>query len=253
MKLFIPELGTQLELKKDASLKIQMESRNEDFLFNCFPKELSALGELRKLDGLRRDEYSTDPQVKAAAIERKKRREELWPKLKELPKVFTVKILAGTILEVDRIYVRKGQDDYSSVTFVIRDKRVHRFWVNLDQVNTLDVEILGKHEKWPDGVFRLRKRKSEYSRVDDESFSRPLKVCLYTQYALQHLSPNRGKTNISVFNNHEGKLFHKYYNSSSWNEYDTLGKLLAAARRAECPENLIQNFIDNYNKHLNDK
>ncbi|AHC30548.1 hypothetical protein CC53_gp131 [Rhizobium phage vB_RleS_L338C] len=62
----------------------------------------------------------------------------------------------GTILRVDRIYIRKGNEDYSSLSFYITEtahaalqpvktkkgfkKGRKRFWAKLAEVNTLRVE-----------------------------------------------------------------------------------------------------------------
>jgi hypothetical protein len=44
----------------------------------------------------------------------------------------------GTSLEVDRIYVRKGNEEFSSVTFKTRVKgKVVRFFAKLDDVNNI--------------------------------------------------------------------------------------------------------------------
>lgn len=54
----------------------------------------------------------------------------------------------GTQLKIDRIYIRKGQDEYSSITFYIEDcpdktfkpKKKIRFWVKLSDVNNIIFE-----------------------------------------------------------------------------------------------------------------
>jgi hypothetical protein len=46
----------------------------------------------------------------------------------------------GTVLKVDRIYIRKGNDSYNSVTFFLIDgkkKGRKRFWAKLDDVNRI--------------------------------------------------------------------------------------------------------------------
>ena len=44
------------------------------------------------------------------------------------------------MLEVDRIYIRKGAKDFSSITFKVRGKKVERFWVSLNEVNLMQIE-----------------------------------------------------------------------------------------------------------------
>lgn len=54
----------------------------------------------------------------------------------------------GTQLKIDRIYIRKGNEDYSSITFYIEDcpdktfrpKKKIRFWSKLDDVNNIIFE-----------------------------------------------------------------------------------------------------------------
>jgi hypothetical protein len=63
----------------------------------------------------------------------------------------TTSMPAGTLLEVDRVYVRtinkratSEEEDYDSVTFKVIDhpsKKKVRFWVKLDDVNTIEYEI----------------------------------------------------------------------------------------------------------------
>lgn len=52
-------------------------------------------------------------------------------------------IPAGTVLSVDRIYIRQGAKDFDSITFRIKkegSKAGCRFWVPLDQANTIEFE-----------------------------------------------------------------------------------------------------------------
>ena len=49
---------------------------------------------------------------------------------------------AGTALTVDRIYIRKGAKDYSSVTFKTKvNGRVIRFFARLSDVNKIEFEV----------------------------------------------------------------------------------------------------------------
>lgn len=50
----------------------------------------------------------------------------------------------GSILKVDRIYIRKGKQEYSSITFVLtqttqfKTKKKPRFWAKLEDVNKIE-------------------------------------------------------------------------------------------------------------------
>lgn len=132
MRMCIPELGTRLVLSEDWDLVVHDEKRNQtvyDTLAETQGVELSFVGTStwRSWDG------------QALAL--------------TLPQ--------GTVLTVDRIYIRKGQSDFSSVTFVIEEtthpflggrcakptwdgrdfRRVkRRFWARLEDVNRMEVE-----------------------------------------------------------------------------------------------------------------
>jgi len=151
MKIFIPELGTQLKLTKAQEFLIAFEYRNES-IFKVFFPHLFA-------------------QRQAAEEKRKKERENCWKPIKsfyggrewagdtpeykkacnefdyicsQFPKEKKFKFTKGTIFEVDRIYIRQGNSYHSSVTFKIRlEKRVLRFWLPLSEVNTIECEIVG--------------------------------------------------------------------------------------------------------------
>ena len=82
MKLYIPDLGERIRLIKPWTFNLYCERRNEKLLT-----------EIGKPYGYHYPEKEPGP----------------WP--------YTVP--DGTLLDVDRIYIRKGGDDFSSVSFVI--------------------------------------------------------------------------------------------------------------------------------------
>ena len=61
-------------------------------------------------------------------------------------------LLAGTVLKVDRIYIRKGSAEYSSITFFVSESPMpelsskkgpkRRFWVKLQDANNIEFEPL---------------------------------------------------------------------------------------------------------------
>jgi hypothetical protein len=62
-----------------------------------------------------------------------------------------VTIPAGSILTIDRIYLRKGAAEFDSVTFILNGAKLAgkvgaqsrvRFWVKLDDVNSGKLELL---------------------------------------------------------------------------------------------------------------
>jgi hypothetical protein len=88
------------------------------------------------------------------------RRARRWPTLGEsllYPDWVEATLPAGTVLQVDRVYIRKFNaaatsvvDDYDSITFVVlehptwkregKKKVMARFWVKLRDANTIDFE-----------------------------------------------------------------------------------------------------------------
>lgn len=111
---FLPEIGTKLRLSEDWEFDLYPERRNDKF----FPQ----IGLNISVWGPRREPYR-------------------------------VKVLRDSMLTVDRIYIRKGAKDYSSVTFYIRKgakveyngglyiMKGARFWAKLHDVNTLKVKV----------------------------------------------------------------------------------------------------------------
>lgn len=108
MKLYIPEIGDIITLSSNWNFSLYEESRNEDLM--------KVIGQEFKWN--RRDEKRN------------------WQVM--LPK--------GTELKIDRIYIRKGVSDYSSLTFFINsspDTRITkkiRFWAKLSDVNTIEFD-----------------------------------------------------------------------------------------------------------------
>lgn len=119
--MLVPEIGTVLKLAKDWTFRLHYESRNND---------------LRKQLGLK--EYTYD-----------------WRRTKEPgPEEITIK--TGAEMSVNRIYIRQGGKDYSSLTFYLSPKATveHvatkttvvtkgkcRFWAKLGDVNKMVVQI----------------------------------------------------------------------------------------------------------------
>ena len=120
MRLFIPTIGTQIILDQDWTFHLHDEYRNE-----------AVRTQLGLPMGQRWQRYAG---------------EEAPPDEVTLPR--------GTLLQVDRIYIRKGVSGFDSMTFLIRDcpdarlrsrkkggqahGKVLRFWAKLDDVNRVE-------------------------------------------------------------------------------------------------------------------
>lgn len=112
--LFLPSIKDKLELQVDLEVGIRWESRNEKFIEVINPEKYL---EIKKLN------YQERRDVKHSTY---------------------IIIPAGTILTVDRIYIRNNAKDFDSVTFRHdkKDKKKTgsefphgRFWLNLSEIN----------------------------------------------------------------------------------------------------------------------
>lgn len=124
MRLFIPELGTQVILTEDWTFDLHFERRNETF---------------GKKMGLTAPHNPKYPDWKGFN----------WWQADSPPVAVTLPV--GTILTVNRIYVRQGNKAFSSVTFSAKipnptgkgkPKGMGRFWVKLAAANTIDCDLL---------------------------------------------------------------------------------------------------------------
>lgn len=120
--LFIPPIGTEITLAEDWTFELWNESRND------------TLVEVMGIQWPEADYYG-------------KRKQH-----------HTVTIPKGETLKIDRIYIRKGKDDFDSVTFMWKGKqrpayveqfysrsykmpaRIVRFWAKLDDVNKILID-----------------------------------------------------------------------------------------------------------------
>jgi hypothetical protein len=132
--MMIPEIGTVLRLEEDWTFQLHSEYRNK--------KVIDLVGKEFKWDWT-------------------------WEKEgRKAPGPWEVTIRKGALLTVDRLYVRKGADDYSSLTFILRQdgkptlafggkeieckggfkhfgvSGVARFWAKLEDVNRMVVSGL---------------------------------------------------------------------------------------------------------------
>ena len=124
MKLYFPELGSILTLEKSWEFNLYHESRNSSLIprFYDGPDESSG-----------------------------------WTKEPEQYRFFYKKIILPPLceLKIDRIYIRKGFKEFSSISFFLNRKTVDpdfskfaktiadgkgscRFWAKLEDVNNID-------------------------------------------------------------------------------------------------------------------
>lgn len=121
MKLYIPSLGDCLKLTAPWRFDLYNEDRNQTLM--------DAMGDTREI---------------------------AWGDITSIP----CEIPVGEILKVDRIYIRKGHDEFSSITFFWQGKRTQpkviecwgrtakkparpvRFWAKLEDANRIEFELV---------------------------------------------------------------------------------------------------------------
>ena len=110
MKLYIPILGEQLRLTADWKFDLYNEERNSTLM--------NYVGDTREI---------------------------IW----RSPQGEPCMLPAGTILKCDRIFIRKGSEDYNSITFFLVGKKTEtkkipsravRFWVTLEDANSIEFD-----------------------------------------------------------------------------------------------------------------
>lgn len=118
MKIYVPELGDVFVLTEEWNFNLYLERRNAEAWEKIKGKKLSE-------DWWRHHSYETSPKPDKVALP------------------------VGTKLTVDRIYIRKGKSEYSSLSFRgLRpdDKKTFRFWVKLQDVNNINADVVRKEE-----------------------------------------------------------------------------------------------------------
>ena len=186
-KFYVPELGDTITLAEDFTFTLHAESRNKDLAaafghYEVYNRGAIFIDEtvlppmrdpdyevkwpdtddykdfLGRLDG---NKYDKARQAAVAACtEYKKYFDDLEIHRQEAAKIgkpfIQVTLPKGTELIVDRIYIRKGASDYSSITFRTtslgsanvpnssyrksKTKKSLRFWVKLQECNTIVFE-----------------------------------------------------------------------------------------------------------------
>lgn len=187
MNLYVPEIGDKLKLTKDWTFNLHAERRNESLAlyFGYYLHSVRIRSYLNSevwvdeslLPRMRNHDYKViyperptglyhNPKYSEACREAEQSCPEYVKyyedvkihddKAHEIGKRFIeVTIPAGTTIKVDRIYIRKGLQDYSSLTFYCSDlgsvvipkryssnikKKAIRFWAKLSDCNTIEFE-----------------------------------------------------------------------------------------------------------------
>lgn len=157
MKLYVPEIGDTIRLVADWTFKLQNEYRNRSLWEAMNLDEHPDVKQQVDSKKVYNDEIRT--------LERKlypgnvywrssvnppdpvdvARLHELY-EFSRVQEVATVTIPTGSVLSIDRIYIRKGGSDWSSLTFFLKEhpsmsfKKKPRFWASLPECNKIEFE-----------------------------------------------------------------------------------------------------------------
>lgn len=161
MNLFIPEVGTTLKLSEDWTFTLAFQYRNESFVQAAIGGMFNVPPELRVFHR----HYSEKDKSIIFALKDTEYKDQAVIRTSDFPKDYPVvqhnhldgvrfTLTKGTELKIDRIYVRKGKSDYSSLTFNVvntthpflvdkkgKKKGKLRFWATLDDVNQIQCEL----------------------------------------------------------------------------------------------------------------
>lgn len=150
----------------------------------------------------------------------------------------------GTVLVIDRIFIRSGAGDFDSITFKIpKQGKIPsgRFWVNLFDVNNnLDADILVE-EKYPLGRFTLQIQEG-ISRYHGSGKKR----CSCRCYDCDCNHPTYKKTYLVWVKNPNGSRFSRNGTSILHHTNSTGESSFISANYNAWPNN----FSDGYNKHF---
>lgn len=163
MQFYVPTIGDKIFLDKDWTFTLLEEGRNKglaDVLGGLHKEEVTNYAWFEK---------GTDRVVSYSALpshynpdhyeQRETRR---WTYKKWNSSLMEVTLPRGTELAIDRIYIRKGNPDYDSITFIVKstpDKRFKsrkpRFWVKLKDANRISCELEPVHDKTAPAAHRF--------------------------------------------------------------------------------------------------
>lgn len=126
MKVFVPTIGSEMVLSKACPVTIHSEHRNSKFLSSL------GIGMDQKYINKTYGNLFVENQ---SLVDRYKAKVSL--------KEVSITIPAGTVLKVNRIYIRQGAEDFDSMTFQCdgnKDFPKGRFWLKLTDVNNFNIQ-----------------------------------------------------------------------------------------------------------------
>lgn len=163
-QLFIPSLGSIIVLTEPWNFKLFFESRNNSLLKALCPTAVPPLPDglspkswqakyHAKLFGTHFTHHEDSPLLKTLKPLSEKELADAHPTYRttnsKIQYYLDVTLPAGQQLKFDRLYIRQSVTAFNSVTFrttkIGPDKKFHskRFWVKLQDANTIVCNILG--------------------------------------------------------------------------------------------------------------
>ena len=117
MRLFIPTIGTRIKLLEPWTFTLKAEERNTAFAFKMGQPWLDKHKQLIANSAFAYSLSSTENKI--------------------------ITLPAGSILVVDRIYIRSNLKEYDSITFRYKSDKVNgRFFAVLTEVNNIEFELI---------------------------------------------------------------------------------------------------------------
>ena len=152
MKLYIPEIGDNIKLIKKWNFNLYDEFRNMDFAISLGLAEIIVVP-FYITSGTNGQIIDQTPSTRKEKRFIDNRNWIMIPKFVEqaVTNPFLsshgychyyqlISLAKNTILKIDRIYIRKNNREYSSVSFIIQNgcHNKKRFWAKLEDVNLIE-------------------------------------------------------------------------------------------------------------------
>lgn len=159
-RLFVPYIGSVLVLAEEWGFNLYFESRNRPLLKALWKTTMPGVqkkdGQVVGLSsdgaGCYEKDWEGHPFLrteKAMSGDELENANRTFRSTRGQDKRYVAAFLpAGTPLRVDRVYIRRGIDAYSSLTFVVakecydKNLRGKRFWARLNDVNRMVCEVI---------------------------------------------------------------------------------------------------------------
>ena len=151
MRMFVPEIGTRITLDADWSFTLHDERRNETVFKMMTVGQEGVISDMRLQAARRMSEAMRETALAGEEYQTYLARRAAMISAADSSVSLTVTLPAGTVLTVDRIYIRRGVSEYSSLTFnlistthpALNVRGRKRFWAKLEDVNRIEFSLVG--------------------------------------------------------------------------------------------------------------